>query len=84
MMPGLDLKFRTSPHMSTQSHSYCFWMRVTTSAPRWIDCLMLIVAAWQAVEEKAAHALEAGAAKHMQEADFEALGVWMDIHSIIG
>lgn len=26
----------------------------------------------QAVEEKAAHALEAGAAKHMQEADFEA------------
>lgn len=45
---------------------------------------MLIVAAWQAVEEKAAHALEAGAAKHMQEADFEALGVWMDIHSIIG
>ena len=41
---------------------------------------VLTVAAWQAVEEKAAHALEAGAAKHMQEADFEALGygwIWI-------
>lgn len=35
---------------------------------------MLTVAASKAVEEKAARALEAGAAKHMQEADFEALG----------
>ena len=75
VVAGLEQKSRRLAHIGPGFKRTWRHIRFVLADESSSACLIFVAFCWysgQAVEERAAQALEAGAAKHMQEADFEA------------